>query len=751
MKTDGKDMALEWQNINHALDALVVHEEGIKFQRLALSLAKTRWPELVAAEVKKDGGEDGLTHPYLTKSGKRFDIASSITATYGKVRGDVKRICGRGVKLDLLVFYTPVKVLNTKVDDWRRKISEEFGCELMVISREDIIQDLLRPQNHWMCSEFLGLHVPFTPTLKDVTQKTISAVSRVLDEWKARSRFRHEQVIDLGAAKLDEKKRPTNEILNHHEICTLLCDGGRAVLLGGPGSGKSTTLIQISERLLAKAEQRVPLLVSLPEWIESGDDMLSFMTTHPYFITTGVSSADLALLHESGLLIFVLNGWNEIPSRLMATAGRQLNRLDREFPASGIIVTTREYDFAPPLLGAINLRLTSINDSQRRVFIERALSERAGELLSQIEASSVLSEITRTPLILSELTTIFESGGEVPRTKFGILQGVAKRTEESREHSIALQAEPIWGRSTEYLREISGSMSQEGRTNLQEPQVHAVISAVNNNLRATGQLASLPDPKLILDILCAHHLLDKSKYPVPSVHFLHQQFQELYAADKLREELIDLIKDENSDGVSKFQMNVINLPIWEEPLKLMAEGISEGISEGEKILSRDVGPFEIGLSLVKWSIPVDPIFAAELTRLCGFTLWDSVKEDFGYLLRRWYDYPNKAHKACALAAMFASGADDFSDIIWPLIEHPDQQVRLEAYRTPIIFFLVSRQPCNVAKCVIYCLHNQHRRVEYEEIYRDTYQRRTGSPRRTHFQGQTQIAKNSQCVDFTWVR
>ena len=36
--------------------------------------------------------------------------------------------------------------------------------------------------------------------------------------------------------------------------------------------------------------------------------------------------------------------------------------------------------------------------------------------------------------------------------------------------------------------------------------------------------------------------------------------------------------------------------------------------------------------------------------------------------------------------------------------------------------LVSCQSFNVVNNVIYSLHNQHRKVEYEEIYRDTYRR-----------------------------
>jgi hypothetical protein len=47
-------------DIERALDDLISNEEGMKFQGLAVVLAKKRWPELIACERKKDFGADAI-------------------------------------------------------------------------------------------------------------------------------------------------------------------------------------------------------------------------------------------------------------------------------------------------------------------------------------------------------------------------------------------------------------------------------------------------------------------------------------------------------------------------------------------------------------------------------------------------------------------------------------------------------------------------------------------------------------------
>jgi hypothetical protein len=697
---------IKWSDIERALDDLKSYEEGVRFQRLAVTLAKQKFSGIIATEVKKDGGEDAVSHSFLTKDRKCFSVASSITATLQKVKDDAKAIHNRGVELDLLIFYTPRKVFNKNQDDWKREIKKEFGWDLLVISREDIISDLLKSENAWLCSTFLGISRPESPSIKAVADKITPAFFTTVDQWKRRARFNRDHLIDITAMKLDSMHKPIGETFNHQAICTKLSKGERIILLGIPGAGKTTTLIQLADNLFGGEQQRLPLLISLPEWIESRSDILTFVTQNPAFAAVDISCGDIALLHQSGRLVFILNGWNEIPFNLMEVARLRLSQIDREYPAAGIMVATREHTVTPPLMEALILKLSPINDVQRQAFLEKALGENAHELLGQIESDNTLSELTRIPLILTEVAKFFEPGELLPRTKIGMLRKIVKRIEASEEHSASLKAAPLWGYSDEYLIEIASSMTREARAALSENATHTVITKVSERLKADGQIAEIQEPKLISEALRAHHLLDKSgDYPTPSIHFVHQQFQELFSTEGLKARLIFLVKNLDAQEIKNFRSEVIDSPTWEESLKLLAEEISE--NEGQLI--NDVRAVDLGKNLVELTLNVDPIFASELARLCGKAVWGLIKDNVGTLLRKWYSCPGKAHKQCALAAMISTGSSDFSDIFWPLIEHNDFQIRAEFYRAVNTSFLPCLDPAWREKVVAW---DEERRTEF---------------------------------------
>jgi hypothetical protein len=85
-------------DIVRALDDMISNEEGMRFQALAVVLAKQRWPEFIACERKKDLGADAIATASLTADRRGKVLACSLTATLEKIKnrtaGSQIFVCG---------------------------------------------------------------------------------------------------------------------------------------------------------------------------------------------------------------------------------------------------------------------------------------------------------------------------------------------------------------------------------------------------------------------------------------------------------------------------------------------------------------------------------------------------------------------------------------------------------------------------------------------------------------------------------
>lgn len=667
----GNNASINWLDIDKALGELMVHEEGILFQRLAIALAKQQWSEIIATQPHKDGGQDAYI-PYFTSNDHCLSVGCSITATYDKIKKDAKRIVDRGLKLDTFIFYTPAKTSNCKFDEWSRKLKTEMGCDLQPKPREDIIHELIKPDNHWMCREFLKLKIPYSSDVPAVSGNARIASQEIIDQWKVNL------LSDTFLVELTISEKIDNDVqdITHEEIAIKLSNKHRLVLYGSPGSGKTTTLIQIAQKLIEQGS--TPFIISLPEWVNSANDnLIDFLADNPCVSSKHITSENLLSLYKHGKLILLINGWNEVEPSNIQRATRLLTRVNREYTGAGIIVATRENSFTPPFLDESKLVINELSDSQRSLLIQKLIHE---DISGQIESNHSLSQITRTPLFLIELINSYQANGTLPKTRVEIFEQFIRRIESSVEHSISLKSPPLSERSEYYLTWLASNSTRAGQVIIKHNNACREISEASKELHKDGQLQTVPEPNDILNILCDHHVLVKSNYPDNTVRFVHQQLQEYYAYLYIKNWLQTIIENKAEEEIRQFQEDVINYPVWEESLLLLAEEISEILKT-----SQDKNILEIGEYLVRWTIPVDPVFAATLVKVLGNTIWNVVKTDFEPILRKWYEYPDDNHKACALTAIFATGTDSFCDIIWPLLEHEDSQIRLKTYNTTNTF------------------------------------------------------------------
>lgn len=661
-------------DIDKALDELISNEGGMRFQGLAVVLAKQQWPELIACERKKDLGLDAYTPSSLARDGKGKGLACSVTATLEKIKSDIRRFRENYTDVKLLIFSTPLQVTNQTAVKWAEAVYQEYSLELITVSRENIITELMLPSNASVCRNQLGIQVPVEPTLTELIEKAREATSEVIQSWLSNPRLTGKPRIALQMVKIDHENRETDEVLELDSLHTALRESRRIVLEAPAGRGKTTTLIQLAERHNGHGE--LALLLDFPILVRSRIDVLAFIARMPQFLSRSIRAEDLARLYNEAHCSFLLNGWNEISDSYSEDAVLAIEDIERNFSRAGIIVVTRPHHIKPPLPGAVLTKLLSLSRDQRTEYLQQRLASRAEELNIKLDGDRILDDLTRTPLFLSEVTTIFLSGDPIPRTKMAVLDAVIGLVERSDEHRHHLECLPLGRHGRDYLAELASQMTKEGKVTIEESLARSVVHSVSRRLNAAGQIAQPREPDAILSVLCAHHILERLDYSSVTFRFQHQQFQEFLAAVEVKGQLFDLISSDVPDRDRCFARDYINQPAWEEPLRMIAEEIGDLSVESSGAVDR----VSAGRRLIELALDIDPIFAADLSRLCGEVVWREVRTAVGERLRAWYAAGNAQHRQCALAGMLASGSDEFTDILLPLLRNSNQQVRLETYR-----------------------------------------------------------------------
>ena len=656
-------------DIARALDELASQEEGMRFQGLAVVLGKKRWPELIARQRKKDLGLDAYATASLTPEKIGKGLAASITPALRKISADAKTAKENFPDLKTLLFVTSAKVGNADRKQWEEAIQHHHGLELHIIEREEIITQMMMPENASLRASFLHLHIEAEPQVAELIDKTRRAAEAVTRTWAAKTKGH--PLIDLTAVRLDPNRAEPADVLSLEQIDKALSESRRIVLEGPAGRGKTTTLIQLAQRARTAG---IPFIVELPAWTSSRRGILEYIAGRPAFQAEGLTAADLARVQQTEPFLLLLNGWNEIAESNSAQADDALRELERDFPSAGIIVATRKHHLTPPLPGALGLRLLRLRRVQRAAYLAARLGAKGAELRALIDADPSLDELTRTPFILSEVASLFEAGTEIPSTKFGILAEVLRLQEQRDEHRNALQSAPLFGRQTDYLKALATEMTCRGAVALHDANGRAVVAAVARELADRGQIEQVGAPA-VLATLTAHHVVERLDYPQTAFQFEHQQLQEYYAALDVRARLLDL-QDDDHDGTGRFTADYVNDPAWAEPLRMIAETIAEQTGDGET----DRRNTSAGGKLVAMALALDLVFAGELAQLCGAAVWNEVRAAVGERLRAVYAIRDDSYRQYALAAMLATGADDFSDVIVPLLSGQDQQTRLRTYR-----------------------------------------------------------------------
>jgi energy-coupling factor transporter ATP-binding protein EcfA2 len=600
-------------------------------------------------------------------------LACSITATYHKISSDAEKIVKDFAgQIQSLIFMTSGKVSNEKKIEWTRKIRATLDIDLLVISREDIIASLMDPTNAGLCRSFLSIDVDIASALRDTIATIRDAARDEAKNWARR--LKGLPMIPLQGESIGSKGLYTDSAWRLKDFETALREGQRIVVEAPAGRGKTTTLIQLANGALT--DHGSVFLVDLQSWASSGRGILTFIAGMPSFERRGITSQQLAQAEAAERFYFLLNGWNEVTEALSNAAFLAMKDLERQFPSAGIAVATRAHYVSPPLPGATTIRLRRVSRRARREYVRERLGADARELLAAVETDRAVDQLTRTPFVLAEITSIVVAGEDIPRNRVAIMDSVISLHEKSIDHEQHLQATPLQGMANEYLAAIAVQMTTNGGTTLSANDARAAVSKTSSELIRNGQTATKSSPVEIINALCAHHVLERVEYPTTTYRFEHQLYQEYYSSRGLLQTFEAAHNSRiGSDLWTGFVEQFVNDPVWADALDMLMERVAAGNDRSSKIA---IAP--MASTLLQMALQVDLNFAAELANTVSLPPNSPVAADLEARLRAEYKSKDEHHRNFAIAGMLASGLSTFRDIVEPLLAAGDRQVRLRTNR-----------------------------------------------------------------------
>ncbi len=346
------------------------------------------------------------------------------------------------------------------------------------------------------------------------------------------------------------------------------------LLVGRPGSGKSTALVQFlveqAKQALSHPQTPIPVLVQLrrfktSETHDSGVLYLiqDFLETHELLLE--ISEIKNLLRHRR--LFLLLDGLNELPKE---SARIDLKAFRQKYFRLPMIFTTRNLGEGWDLGIDDHLEIEPLTRLQIQQFIHYSMIGQNKQPLQQL--SNHWRELGQTPFVMEMLSFIVQNTGYIPSSLAETLRQFTQLYERgSKEDAPVSDESRRWW--SELLEKLAFEMMQgDNSTDFNLSISHRKVESIFTEF-LQGKVNYSDDLAIrCLEDLLKHHLIVRSQrfsasgteVPTTNVEFCHQLIQEYYAAEYLlsRQKIIELSDDQ-------LKRDYLNYLKWTEPLALM--------------------------------------------------------------------------------------------------------------------------------------------------------------------------------------
>ncbi|VAW43305.1 hypothetical protein MNBD_CHLOROFLEXI01-3659, partial [hydrothermal vent metagenome] len=186
---------------------------------------------------------------------------------------------------------------------------------------------------------------------------------------------------------------------------------GTLLIMGDPGAGKTTILLQLVSDLLLRAEMNpnhpIPVVFSLASWtgnVAIGDWMVNELANR-YEVPRRLGQTWL----KNGLLLPLLDGLDEVEQEQRVACAQAINQFRQRFMTMPTVVTCRIKDYEA-LATRLNLEQAIVLQSLSLEQIDHYLASvgpRLAGLRAALQTDMTLRELAESPLMLSMMTLAY--------------------------------------------------------------------------------------------------------------------------------------------------------------------------------------------------------------------------------------------------------------------------------------------------------------------------------------------------------
>lgn len=474
-----------------------------------------------------------------------------------------------------------------------------------------------------------------------------------------RTRYWTEHAIEL---KLYLKGDADTDSFSVHDLAATTEAFNEIVILSPPGTGKTSTLLQLAEAIIDK-RGAVASFLPLDDWSAQPrslfDSILERQAFRPY------SQDHLRLLAHTGELTLVLDGWNQLDGASRRRARNELEGLRRDYPKLGIVISSRNLSVAVPFATTV-VAIEPLDHAQQRQ-VAREMRGADGEtLLEEARAIPGLRELVSVPLFLNAILRL-SPGSRLPTTKEGVLAAFVEQHNQVANRSEALRDATL-GHEQEILADLAAEATRTANTSLPDNNARASVQATQRRLAEEGQISahSAPQPMALLDALIAEHLLVRSPGTPAGYSFQHQQFQEWYASFAVEHAMRNMAAGD-ATAAQQLAIAFLDARPWEESILFACERMASG---------SDADVDAVAKTIIR-CLSIDPMLAAEIIFRAP-AAWGRVDHEVTGFLRRWHQ-PGKVDRA--IGFIVNTGRPEFAELLWPLLADSEHRRHLDVLRS----------------------------------------------------------------------